>query len=809
MNKRNKKNKKNPIFEGSERQSLLLEKKAESFKLDGLDCPDCALKIEKAVRQLPGVSQAQVDFLQTTLKLEVDEAQFNPVALEKTIKKLGYSLAKAPAASSTSLRLIVEGLDCAEEINLIKKTLAHQPGIKELKFFLVTREVEVYFDPEKIQEKEIIARINKLGLKAEPVQEREDGGRKKAEDIGNRNRRLLVLTAIAGALTLLGIFLSWLGIKEEISLAIYLLAILTGGTHIARKGLAAARHLSLDMNFLMTIAVIGAAFIGEWVEAAVVVFLFSLAQLLENYSLDRARRAIRSLMDLAPKKALVRRNGQEIEVDVATIQLGEQVIVRPGEKIPLDGVVRNGRSEVNQAPITGESMPVLKQPGDKVFAGSINQRGSLEIQVTHLSGDTTLDRIIHLVEEAQSQKAPSQSFVEKFARWYTPLVVLSAVLVAVIPVAVLGYSFDEWLYRALVLLVIACPCALVISTPVTIVAGLTKSANLGILIKGGVHLENSGKWQTIVFDKTGTLTKGKPEVIDIVPLENMSQEEILRLAATVESRSEHHLARAIIEKAEEWRLSVEEPSDFQSLTGRGAQARINGHLYFIGNHRLFEEKKLCTPELDKLMDKLESANYSLVIIGDETKALGVIIIADALRPEASRSLRELRALGVKKLMMLTGDNRKTAEVLARQLEMDDFAAELLPEDKIEAIRSLIAQGEKVAMVGDGVNDAPALAMATTGIAMGTAGTDAALETADIALMKDNLLGLPLVVQLGKKTLKIIKQNITLALLIKFIFFALTIPGLATLWMAVFADMGASFIVIFNGLRLLRFKRNFN
>ncbi|HDJ22359.1 MAG TPA: heavy metal translocating P-type ATPase, partial [Candidatus Aminicenantes bacterium] len=536
---------------------------------------------------------------------------------------------------------------------------------------------------------------------------------------------------------------------------------------------------------------------------------FSLAQLLENYSLDRARRAIRSLMDLAPKKALVRRNGQEIEVDVATIQLGEQVIVRPGEKIPLDGVVRNGRSEVNQAPITGESMPVLKQPGDKVFAGSINQRGSLEIQVTHLSGDTTLDRIIHLVEEAQSQKAPSQSFVEKFARWYTPLVVLSAVLVAVIPVAVLGYSFDEWLYRALVLLVIACPCALVISTPVTIVAGLTKSANLGILIKGGVHLENSGKWQTIVFDKTGTLTKGKPEVIDIVPLENMSQEEILRLAATVESRSEHHLARAIIEKAEEWRLAVEEPTDFQSLTGRGAQARINGHLYFIGNHRLFEEKKLCTPELDKLMDKLESANYSLVIIGDETKALGVIIIADALRPEASRSLRELRALGVKKLMMLTGDNRKTAEVLARQLEMDDFAAELLPEDKIEAIRSLIAQGEKVAMVGDGVNDAPALAMATTGIAMGTAGTDAALETADIALMKDNLLGLPLVVQLGKKTLKIIKQNITLALLIKFIFFALTIPGLATLWMAVFADMGASFIVIFNGLRLLRFKRNFN
>ncbi|RLE00218.1 MAG: heavy metal translocating P-type ATPase, partial [Candidatus Aminicenantes bacterium] len=461
--------------------------------------------------------------------------------------------------------------------------------------------------------------------------------------------------------------------------------------------------------------------------------------------------------------------------------------------------------EVNQAPITGESMPVLKQPGDKVFAGSINQRGSLEIQVTHLSGDTTLDRIIHLVEEAQSQKAPSQSFVEKFARWYTPLVVLSAVLVAVIPVVVLGYSFDEWLYRALVLLVIACPCALVISTPVTIVAGLTRGANLGILIKGGVHLENSGKWQTIVFDKTGTLTKGQPEVIEIVPLENMSQEEILGLAATVESRSEHHLARAIREKAEEWRLAGEEPTDFQSLTGRGAQARINGRLYFIGNHRLFEEKKLCTPELDKLMDKLESANYSLVIIGDETKALGVIIIADALRPEASRSLRELRALGVKKLMMLTGDNRKTAEVLARQLEMDDFAAELLPEDKIEAIRRLIAQGEKVAMVGDGVNDAPALAMATTGIAMGTAGTDAALETADIALMKDNLLGLPLVVQLGKKTLKIIKQNITLALLIKFIFFALTLPGLATLWMAVFADMGASFIVIFNGLRLLRFK----
>ncbi|MCP2620167.1 heavy metal translocating P-type ATPase [Candidatus Aminicenantes bacterium AC-334-K16] len=804
--KRQNQKKKQPALSGSTNQVALKEKKARSYRLKGLDCPDCALKIEKAVQQLKGVAEARVDFLQATLKLEVDDSEFNSASLEKTIKKLGYSLAPPSSITENSLRLYVKGLDCAEEVALIKKALSHLAGIKEVKFLLVSREIEVHFDPEKIKEKDIVSRINKIGLRVEPVKERGEVGREKARETFSQDRRLLLTTIIAGVLTLLGIILSRLGTREEISILIFLLAIISGGTHIARKGLAAARHLSLDMNFLMTIAVIGAASIGEWVEAAVVVFLFSLAQLLETYSLDRARRAIRSLMDLAPKKALVRRNGEEIEVNVETIQPGERVIVRPGEKIPLDGLVLSGRSEVNQAPITGESMPVLKQAGDKVFAGSINQRGSLEIKVTHLSSDTTLARIIHLVEEAQSQKAPSQSFVEKFARWYTPLVVLSAVLLAVIPVVVLGYPFSEWLYRALVLLVIACPCALVISTPVTIVAGLTRSANLGILIKGGVHLENSGKWQTIVFDKTGTLTKGKPEVIDIIPLGSRTKKEILQLAAAVESRSEHHLARAIIDKAEEWQLKIDEPADFQSLIGRGAQARVNGRIYFIGNHRLFEEKKLCTPELDELMDRLESENYSLVILGDEGKALGVIIIADALRPEVPLALRQLRSLGVKKLMMLTGDNRKTAEVLARRLELDNFAAELLPEDKIEAIRHLIYQGEKVAMVGDGVNDAPALAMATTGIAMGTAGTDAALETADIALMNDNLLGLPTVVHLGKKTLQIIKQNITLALVIKFIFFGLTIPGVATLWMAVFADMGASFIVIFNGLRLLRFKK---
>ncbi|MFV1917719.1 MAG: heavy metal translocating P-type ATPase, partial [Patescibacteria group bacterium] len=517
------------------------------------------------------------------------------------------------------------------------------------------------------------------------------------------------------------------------------------------------------------------------------------------------RTAIRSLMKLSPQKALVRRNGQEKEVDVARVKIGEEIIIKPGEKIPLDGKIIRGNSYVNQAPITGESMPVEKKMGDTVFAGTINQKGSMEVCVTHLARDTTLARIIHMVEEAQAQKAPSQSFVDKFSRYYTPVVVISAILVAIVPVLFFNQPFMDWFYRGLVLLVISCPCALVISTPVSIVAGLSHAARKGVLIKGGVHLENAGRLKALVFDKTGTLTKGKAEVIDVIPLNNSDKEQVLRIAAGIEFRSEHHLAQAILAKADEWKLKIPDPSDFYSITGKGARANIEGEDFFIGSHRLFEEKNFCTPELDRKMEELEKERHSLVVVGNSKRALGIIVISDALRSNCKSTIDELRKIGIRKIVMLTGDNKGTAMAIAKKLEIDAFKAELMPQDKVKAIKEYLRKYDRLAMIGDEVNDAPALASATIGIAMGTAGTDAALETADIALMNDDLSGIPFVIRLGKKALWIIKENIALALAIKAVFFALAIPGLATLWMAVFADMGTSLIVIFNGMRLFKFR----
>lgn len=635
----------------------------------------------------------------------------------------------------------------------------------------------------------------------------------------------VILTTASGGLTGLGMLLILLGYGQAVTVPLYLVAVLTGGFYIARRGLLAARQLKADINLLMTVAVMGAMLIGEWAEAATVTFLFALVELLESWSMDRARNAIRSLMELAPPQALVRQNGREETVPVEEVRLGDILIVKPGEKIPLDGRVVKGTSDINQAPITGESMPVKKQEGDEVFAGTINQQGALEIEVTHLARDTTLARIIHLVEEAQAQKAPSQRFVEQFARYYTPSVVVGAILVATIPPLVFSEPFSLWFYRALVLLVISCPCALVISTPVTIVSGLAAAAEGGVLIKGGRYLEGIGGVRVIAFDKTGTLTRGTPTVTDILassqfsvhssqnnpapavnrePLTvNSDQREVLRIAAAIEARSEHHLAQAILAKARELHLEWPEVEEFLAQTGRGVQARVEGRTYFLGNHRLAEEMGFCSSEVEAKLRDLEREGKTTVILGTEPEAVGVIAIADQIRPQVPEVLQALKSAGIAKLVMLTGDNRGTAEAMARQLAIDEYLAELLPEDKVEKVREMSRQYGNVAMVGDGVNDAPALAAASIGIAMGAAGTDQALETADVALMADDLTKLPFAIMLSQRAVRIVKQNITLSLAIKALFLALVIPGYATLWMAVAADMGASLLVIFNGLRLLR------
>jgi len=775
-----------------------MKEKEIEMKIKGIDCADCATKIEKAVSKVRGVKSAQVSFINSTIKIEVDLSQFDKKDVEKTIKKLGYSLEHKEKMSS--LRLYIEEMDCSEEAKIIEKKLKALKGIKDIKFYLVRQEVEVKYDPKLLKPTEIINLINQTGMKASIR-------RQSKEELPFWERRKhLITTVISGILTITGIILSRLEVDQNIAIPVFVMAILSGGFYIARKGIAALRTLSLDMNFLMTIAVIGAAFIGEWVEASVVVVLFSVAQLLERYSMDRTRNAIRSLMELSPPKALVKRAGKEIEFDVNSVKIGEIIVIKPGEKIPLDGKVIKGSSYINQAPITGESMPVEKKKGDTVFAGTINQNGFLEVKVTHSARDTTLARIIYMVEEAQAQKAPSQSFVDKFAKYYIPSVVTGAFLTAIIPVLIFNQPFTVWIYRALVLLVISCPCALVISTPVTIVAGLAQAARKGVLIKGGIHLENAGRLKALVFDKTGTLTRGKAEVLDVIPLNNYNKKEVLKIAASIESRSEHHLAQAILNKAKEWKLEIPEPSEFKAITGKGAMAKIGGEYFYIGNHRLFEENNFCTPELDEKMQELEKESKSVVIVGSSRRILGILVISDAIRENCKPTLDKLRKIGIQKIAMLTGDNKGTAEAIAKELGIDEFKAELLPEDKVRAVKYFLKKYDKVGMVGDGVNDAPALAASTIGIAMGTAGTDAALETADIALMSDNLSGIPFAISLGRKALWIIKENIFIALLIKAIFLTLAIPGLATLWMAVFADTGASLIVIFNGMRLFKFKR---
>ncbi len=763
--------------------------------IGGMDCPDCASKIEKVISRVPGVTQANVNFASETLSVQVA----SPAAmqqLQKVVHELGYKT-KEPLSMLTTV-LQVDGMDCAEEKTLVEKALQGLPGLKRFAVNLMGQRLTVVHDARLLPPEQIISALSGVDLKASLF-----GSPQQMDGFWARHGRLLS-TVLAGLLTASGLLMHLFGEAGIGEKVIFLLAIASGGWFIARKGMAAIRHGTLDMNFLMTVAVIGALFIDAWDEGAMVVFLFALAQVLEARSMDRARHAVRALMDLAPPMARLVRVDKEFTVAVDTVQVGDVFRLRPGEKAPLDGKIIDGISSLNQAPITGESVPVDKSPNDTVYAGSINGQGSLDVRVTHRAADTTLARVIHLIEEAQASRAPAQAFVDRFARIYTPAILVLAILVATLPTLLFGQAFDTWFYRALVLLVIACPCALVISTPVAIVSGLARGARAGVLIKGGVHLENTGQLNALAFDKTGTLTQGRPRVQDVEAFNDTAQEDLLSIAAGLESRSEHPLAQAIRNQAKS--LSIAQPTieGFQALTGRGVEGRIDGQLYRLGNHRLFEELNLCTPEVEARLERREAEGKTVVILGSEQQILGLITIADGIRSEAPTAIRRLRRLGIDHIVMLTGDNRGTARAIADQLEIDDPRAELLPADKVQAIKDLVAQNQKVGMVGDGVNDAPAMAAATVGIAMGAAGTDAALETADMVLMGDDLSKLPFAIRLSRTTLSVIRQNIGLAIGIKATFLVLAITGMATLWMAVFADVGASLIVVTNSLRLLRF-----
>ena len=636
--------------------------------------------------------------------------------------------------------------------------------------------------------------------------------RKAPEPLWRQRRQPLLRLSGAGLALAAGAALDMLGWSGP-AIAAFVVTLGVCLPPLARRAWTSARARALDINVLMVVAVLGASALGEWFEAATVVWLFGVAQELEWLSMARARQAIRALMAIAPAVATVRRDGSDRQVPVDDVRVGDHLIVKPGERMPVDGVILAGESAFDESAVTGESWPVEKGPGDEVFAGTINGTGAIDVAARRLASDSTIARIIHLVEEAQRQRAPVQTFVDRFARRYTPAVVALAVLVAFGGPFVTGgldgwtAAFGVWSYRALALLVVACPCALVISTPVAIVSALTAAARAGVLIKGGAHLERLGAVKSVAFDKTGTLTHGHITVTDVLGLEGTPAESVLSVAAALESRSEHPIGRAIVHRARVAGLAVEPGSAYRALPGLGAEATVAAAPAIVGSHRLFEDRQLCTPALHACIEEVESRGSTPILVGQSGSALGVIGLTDEMRMGGRDVVSSLRQHGVDRVVLLTGDVKASAERARSGAGLDEAHAELLPAQKVAAIRALRDQYGAVAMVGDGINDAPALAAADVGIAMGAAGSDVALETADVVLMSDDLSKLPFALRLGRATLANIRQNVTIALSLKLAFVVLAALGLATMWMAIVADTGASLVVTANSLRLLRHEQH--
>ncbi len=716
-------------------QAVVRANPASSYKLDviGVDCPDCALKIEKAVKRMPGVVDAVMAFPDGRLNVAVEEGKTGAQDLVEKVRKLGYES------------------QMSRDLSVLKK--------------------------EKSRSDQNLVVMN------------------------NPHIYQLAITLLS---LLSGIGAQIYGLAYPLPQMLYMAGIVAGAFQPAKNGIMMLFNArELDMNALMSLAVVGAVAIGELEEAAVVVFLFSLGNFLQSYTLAKTRISIKSLMGINPSQALVRKGEFEIFFPVEEIVVGDIVLVRPGERIPVDGLVEAGSSHVNQAPITGESLPVSKAMGDEVFAGSVNASGLLEIRATRRFQDNTINRIIAMIEDAQGKKAPYQELVDRFARHYTPAVLAAAILIAVLPSLLFNAPFEKWFYQSLGLLLVACPCALVISTPVSVVSALGSAARSGVLIKGGACLEKAGKLDVVTFDKTGTLTYGKLKVMEIQPFNGCSQSALLRIAAGLEFRSEHPVSKAVVSLARHAEIGIPKIVDFTAVPGKGATGIIDGRQYYIGSCNFMEELGVDAHAAESLIKKHHELGHIVALVSDTDKLLGILAASDELRPESQRAIEKLKRAGIRKTVMLTGDNEETARAVAAQTGVDEYQANMLPAGKLEAINALMKKYGNTAMVGDGINDAPAMAASTLGIAMGVAGTDAALETADIALMADDLNKLSYTIWLSRKTVRIIKQNITLALLIKGAILLLVIPGYLTLWLAIVGDMGSSLLVTLNGMRLLR------
>lgn len=833
------------MFEQTDASAIAVELRWR-FKVDGLDCQNEVRLLKEALIPLVGDErflsfqpkrglldvdvgsgigvEAVIAAISTTGMSAELEAAGNFVENEADAGGCsGRSSAPAPVEQPGHDRpngsiFKIHGMDCGDEVAVLKREVGPVVGLENLSFDLINGRMSVAGDSDAVQHAGILKAVERTGMRAELWKEGESSAGAQAEQ--RRRRVQAVLTIASGVLVVAGFAIhvraSGLAavLHEDLArethppllaMLAYSLAILAAVRYVAPKAILAARRLRPDMNLLMVVAVAGALGIGQWFEAATVAFFFALALALEAWSLGRARRAVAALMEIAPNTARIRdATGVERDVPVAEVAVGTHVIVPPGGRIPLDGHVVAGTSAVDQAPITGESVPVTVAQGATVFAGTINGMGAIEIVTTRPASDTTLARIVRMVGEAQSKRAPTEQWVERFARIYTPVVMALSLAALLVPPLLLGGSWAVWFYQALVLLVIACPCALVISTPVSIVAGLTGAARQGVLVKGGVHLETPARIVAIAMDKTGTLTLGRPKVVELIPLGGRSEIDLLTVAAAIEARSEHPIARAILDAAAERGIDVVPAKSVTALPGQGVVGAIDGREAWVGSPGYLGERLGDTSDdgLAAHLRHIAAAGLTAIVVGEAKSVIGLVAIGDALRPEARQIVAQLHELGVARVVMLTGDSRAPAQAIARETGIDEIHAELLPEQKVEAIEKLVAQHGLVAMVGDGVNDAPAMARAGLGIAMGAMGSDAAIETADIALMQDDLSRLPWLIQHSKATLIVIRQNIGFSLAVKLVFAGLTLFGMASLWGAIAADVGASLLVVLNGLRLI-------
>ncbi len=736
-----------------------------------------------------------VEFNLLTGQLQVKSAglEIGRREIVRVVEKLGHKV--EADQKYKQVRLHVEGMDCEDETTLIEKKMKSLKGLESFRVDLMTQNLRVRYDPGMLSVQEIIKSIAETGMKARLEKE------KVAAKAWWKEMRILTLIG-CGVFAGVGFVLEQLGI-ETYAVGFYAVAIVSGGYYPARMGLAALRTFTLNIRTLMVAGAAGAVILGLWEEAAILVFIYSLGDVLEAFAVDRARGALRALMDLMPKEAIVRRNGEELTLPVEEVRIGEIIIIKPGERMPLDGRVDSGSSAVDEAPITGEPIPVVKEKGAEVFAGTVNQRGMLEVEVSKLSQDTTLARVIHSVEEAQAKKSSFQRFGEVFGKIYTPAMFALALGVMMIPVWFLGGSWSQWFYRSLVVLVVSCSCGIALSIPVAVVAAIGNAARNGILFKGGIYLEQAATIKAIAFDKTGTLTIGRPQVTDVIPLGNYSRDEILALAASLESRSEHPLGEAIVRKAREDDIAFVPAEGFEALIGRGAKGRVGGEFFYIGGSRLFLERNMTLNSIQLRLSDLESQGKSTMLLSDRQYLIGVIAVGDQLRFEASEAIKQLKQIGIRQAAMLTGDNEGTAKAVAEEAGVDIYFARLLPEDKVQKVQDLRKIYGGIAMVGDGINDAPAMAVADLGIAMGAAGTDVALETADIALMSDDLAKLPVVFNLSRRTVRNIRQNIAISLAI----IAFLVPAALVGWIGMVPGLlineAGGLAVIANGLRLLK------